>query len=221
MLALARRQRVGDRVQRVDHPLALLDLEVGDRRAQARVPVDHVVVAVDQALLVELDEDLEHGLDVGLVHREALVLVVERGAEALELLDDLPAVELAPLPHPLDERGTAELLARAALRDQLLLDEALCRDPGVVGAEDPLRPLAAHAVGAHEHILDRAVERVAHVQRAGDVRRRHRDRVVLVGAAFGLGMDQVRGQPALEHARFHLGGLKTCVLPEIVGHLDG
>ena len=61
-LALAGGQRVGDRVQRVDDALALLDLEVGDRRAQPRIPVDHVVVAVDQALLVELDEDLQHGL---------------------------------------------------------------------------------------------------------------------------------------------------------------
>ena len=44
-------QRVGDRVERVLH-LAVLDLEVADRRAAARVPVDEVVVAVDVALAV-------------------------------------------------------------------------------------------------------------------------------------------------------------------------
>ncbi len=68
-------QRVGDRVQRVGD-LALLDLEVADRRAQARVPVDHAVVAVDQALVVERDEHAQDGLGVALVQREALVLVV-------------------------------------------------------------------------------------------------------------------------------------------------
>ena len=48
--------RVVDRVQRVGD-LAVLDLEVGDRRARARVPIDQVVVAVDVALLVQRDED--------------------------------------------------------------------------------------------------------------------------------------------------------------------
>ena len=48
-------ERVVDRVERV-LDLALLDLEVRDRRAQPGVPVDHVVVAVDQALLVQAHE---------------------------------------------------------------------------------------------------------------------------------------------------------------------
>ena len=38
--------------------LALLDLEVGDGGVQLGVPVDQPLVAVDQALLVERDEDL-------------------------------------------------------------------------------------------------------------------------------------------------------------------
>ena len=52
--------RVVDRVERV-LDLAVLDLEVGDRRVRARVPVDHVVVAVDVALVVELLEDAVDG----------------------------------------------------------------------------------------------------------------------------------------------------------------
>ena len=75
-------ERVVDVVERVGD-LALLDLEVGDRRAAARIPVDHVAVAVDVALLVERDEDLQHRLGVGGVEREALVVVVaarRRGA---------------------------------------------------------------------------------------------------------------------------------------------
>ena len=57
--ARARLQRVVDHVERVLH-VALLDLEVRDRRAGARVPVDHVVVAVDQALLVQPHEHVLH-----------------------------------------------------------------------------------------------------------------------------------------------------------------
>jgi hypothetical protein len=41
--------------------LLLLDLKVGDRRVQLGVPVHQALVAVDQAVLVEVDEDLAHG----------------------------------------------------------------------------------------------------------------------------------------------------------------
>ena len=45
--------------------LDLLHLEVGDRRLELRVPVDEPLVLVDQALLVEVDEHLEHGAATG------------------------------------------------------------------------------------------------------------------------------------------------------------
>ena len=180
--AVARRQRVVDVVEGVGD-LALLHLEVGDRRARARVPVDQVVVAVDQALVVEVHEDLQHGLGVVLVEREALLVVVQRGAQPLELLDDRAAVEARPLPRALHERLAPDLLAARALGAQRLLDLRLGRDAGMVGAEDPLRVAPAHAVEADQRVLHRVVERVAHVQGAGHVRRRDRDRVVLVRRA--------------------------------------
>ena len=86
-LARAVLERIGDVEERVGD-LAVLDLEVGDRRARPRVPVDQVVVAVDEVLVVEVDEDLHHRAHVGVVEREALVVVVHRRAEPLELLDD-------------------------------------------------------------------------------------------------------------------------------------
>src|SRR6185312_7598701 len=107
---IAALDRVVDREQRV-LDLLVLDLEVGDRRARARVPVDHVVVAVDVALVVELLEDAVDGLDVAFVEGEALALVVAGGAEPLVLLDDPRAVLLFPLPDPLDELLATELLA--------------------------------------------------------------------------------------------------------------
>ena len=60
-------------------------------------------------------------------------------------------------------------------RLQLLLDDDLRRDAGVVGAELPQRVVAAHPVVADQHVHQRLLERVAHVQRAGDVRRRQLD----------------------------------------------
>ena len=55
---------------------------------------------------------------------------------------------------------------------QLVLDDDLRRDAGVIGADLPQRVVAAHAVIADQHVHQRLLERVSHVQRAGDVRRR-------------------------------------------------
>ena len=176
--------------------------EIADR--VPGIPVDHVVVAVDQPLLVEVDEHLLDRLHVALVEREALVLVVARGAQALELLHDRAPVALAPLPHAALELLAAELRAARALRGQQLLDLCLGRDAGVVGAEDPFRAAAVHAVEADQHVLHRGVQRVAHVQRARDVRRRDRDRVVLGRRALRLRVEITRLEPPREHARLDL-----------------
>ena len=58
---------------------------------------------------------------------------------------------------------------------QLALDHHLGGDAGMVGARLPQHVAAAHALEAAQHVLQRVVERVAHVQRAGDVRRRDHD----------------------------------------------
>ena len=59
----------------------------------------------------------------------------------------------------------------------------------------PERPVAAHPVPADEHVLDRAVQRVAEVQVAGDVRRRHADDVALVAGRPGAGGVVALGLP--------------------------
>ncbi len=138
---------VADRVQRVGLA-ALLDLQVGDRRARAGVPVDDVPVAVDEALLVERHEHLHDRAVVALVEREALFGVVARGPQPLELLDDRVPVVLAPLPRPAHELLAPELLAARALGAQRLLDLRLRGDARVVGTKDPLRPLAVPSGGS-------------------------------------------------------------------------
>ena len=59
---------------------------------------------------------------------------------------------------------------------------------------------------ADEHVLHRAVERVAHVQRPGDVRRRHRDHEGLAGIVR-LGREGMALLPAREHRRLDGGGV--------------
>ena len=157
--------------------LDLLDLEIGNRGLQLRVPVDEALVLVDQPFAVELDEHLAHGRAQSLVHGEAFARPVAGGAEPLQLVDDRAARLRLPRPDPFEKFRAAQgaTIGLLAFRE-LALDDHLRRDAGMVGARLPQHVLAAHALEAGENVLQRIVERMAHVQVAGDVRRRDDDR---------------------------------------------
>ena len=106
----------------------------------------------------------------------------------------------------LHELLAPELLARQVHPPEHALDHVLRRDAGVVGAADPERVAALHAPQADDHVLHRAVERVPHVQGAGDVGRRHGDHERLAGVVR-LGGERARRLPAREHRRLDGGGV--------------
>ena len=165
-------QRVPDREEAIVD-LAVLDLEIGDCARAPRAPVDDPVVAVEEAALVEMDEVLEDRADVPVVHREPLAAVVERRAEPAELTVDHPAVVLEPAPGALArtprdrDRAASALPSRGRARRRSASRSRHGRSPAARGS----RTRACGASGSSE-ILDRRVQGVAHVQLAGDVRRR-------------------------------------------------
>ena len=65
------------------------------------------------------------------------------------------------------------------LFEQPPFDDRLRGDAGVVGAGHPHGVVALHPLRANENVLQRVVERVPHVQRPGDIRRRNDDAVRL------------------------------------------
>ena len=75
-----------------------------------------------------------------------------------------------------DEGFAPEVVLGLALLRELPLDHVLGGDARVVGARHPERVAAVHALVADQDVLERVVERVAQVERAGDVRRRDDDR---------------------------------------------
>jgi hypothetical protein len=150
----------------------VLHFEIGDGRAAARAPVHDVLAAIDQAVFIEADEHLAHGARKIFVHGEIFAVPVDGCAEALHLVEDGAAVELFPLPHALDEFFAAQVAALLAFFGEMALDHHLRGDAGVVGAGQPERDEAAHAMPAHDDVHLRLVEHVAHVQAAGDVGRR-------------------------------------------------
>ena len=166
--------------------LDLLHFEIGDRGLQLRIPIDQPLVLVDQALAIERDEDLHHRARQALVHGEALARPVAGGAEPLELADDGAAGFRLPFPHPLDEGLAAQSRGSGSCAlHELALDHRLGGDAGMVGARLPQHVAAAHALEAAQDVLQRIVQRMAHVQRAGDIGRRDDD-------AIGLGLGALR-----------------------------
>ena len=205
-IAAAVGERVAD-IPEVARLVDILDLRVGERRQAVRAPVDDAAALVDQALIVELAERLAHGLGAALVHREAGAGPVTARAHLLLLLDDAVAVLFLPLPHALQELLAAEVVARQALLGaQFLFDLDLRGDARVVGAGEPQGGVALHALKARQDVLQRRVHCMAHVQLAGDVRRRHDDGKRLF-VRVGLGLEAVVVHPHLIDAALDLLGL--------------
>ncbi len=167
-------QRIADMPERA-FLLDALDLQVRHGGAQHRVPVDQPLAPVDQPLLVQPHEHFgDHARHLR-VHREIFAAPVDRRAHAPHLPRDGRTRFLLPGPYLLDEGLAAEVVPRDALRVELALDHDLRGDARVVGARHPQRVGAPHARVARQAVHDGLVERVSHVQRAGDVGRRQLD----------------------------------------------
>ena len=199
-------ERVSEVPERTLHILRL-DLEVGNRGLELGIPVYQPLVAVDQPVVIKVDEGLEHGIAEMLVHGELFAAPVHRTAEAAQLARDRAAAFLFPLPHLGDEILAAVIGALVLLRFQLAFDDHLRGDARMVGAHHPQRVLAAQPLVADHDILQRVVERVADMQAAGDVGRRVDDRIGLGVGAFGA--EQALVLPMGVPARLDFGGIES------------
>ena len=205
-----------DRIaQVVEFAVRLLEDHLLVRKGRLRrgVPVDHPHAAVDFPLFIEVAEDAQDAFRAGFVHREARAVPVARGAQLAQLLEDHAAVFLFPLP------GVAEeLLARERrLFDALFVEHrhhlGLGGDRRMVHARHPAGVFSRHAGAAHQHVLQRVVEHVPHVEHARHVGGRNDDRV---GFPFvGLRVEDAPVDPVVVPLGFDL---LRCVF---VGDLHG
>ena len=150
----------------------MLDFDIRECRIARRAPIRNARPLIDQPLLVKAHENFAHGARAALVHREALARPVARRAERSELIHDAAAVLLLPLPDALRELLAPEFVAVRPLCAKRRLHLRLRRDARMVAARNPDHILAAHALIAHEDVLQRIVEGVPHVELARHIRRR-------------------------------------------------
>ncbi len=105
---------------------------------------------------------------------------------------------------------------------ELALDHHLRGDAGVVGARLPQHVAALHAPIAAQHVLQRVVERMAHMQVAGDVGRRDDDAERLgVGALGTAGAEGLRFLPIGGDAALHGGEIESLVHRQTLGAKSG
>jgi hypothetical protein len=186
--------RVGDEVQRV-LVLLPLDLEVGDGRAVVRAPVDDSRRAIDPTPVVELDEGGHHRAVVARVHREPETRPVHRRAHQPQLVEDRRADLLVPGVHARVECSAAQLFFGGAFTGELLLDHVLGGDRRMVVAGQEQDLVAGHSLVTGQQVVDGCLQRVAHVQLAGDVRRWEAHRELLL-VARGVRGEKTVGLPA-------------------------
>ncbi len=202
-----------ERVFEVPHSpidFAVLDFEIGNRGLEMRVPVDQPLVAIDEALIIERHEDLLHGLAQSLIHGEALARPVGGDAEPLVLTDNRAAGFFLPGPDTFGEFFPCEIGTLLLLQREIALDHHLRRDAGMVGARLPEHILAAHPLEPDQHILEGMVQRMAHMQDAGDIRRRDHDAIGL-GSRVHARLETAGILPRLVEARFGVSRVETRV----------
>ena len=171
-----------------------LHLQITHRRSRSGTPIDQVFAPVDQALLVQAQEGLHHRLVQAGIEGEALPLPVHRIAESPQLANDRAAAFGLPGPGPFKKGITAQVVPIEALGLELALQDRLHRNRSVVGAGQAEHVLAAQALEAHDRVDQGGVEGMAHVQAAGDIRRRNHDREGL-SWRLRIGMEGARLLP--------------------------
>ncbi len=174
-----------------------VDLQVGYRGTQIRIPVHQTLATIDQSFLVHPHKYFDDRARHLRVHREVTALLafgvgkspVARHAEAAHLPGDGRPRLLLPFPDAFDEFFAPQVVPGLAFELQLALDHDLRCDTGVVRTDHPVGGKAAHAVVADQCIHQGLLECMAHVQGAGNIRRRKLDavrRIFFVAAYFEI-----------------------------------
>ena len=180
---------------------------VGNGGLELGIPVHQALAAVNEALLEQVEEGVAHGLRANRVQREALTAPVTADAQALELLGDAGFVFVFPFPDAFHQRVAADVVAGLVfVLEKALFDDCLRGDTRMVRTRNPQRVAAGLTAVAYQNILERIVECVSQMERAGNVRGRNHDRERF---ALSAGCKTVILSPGLMPSGFHIFRIVT------------
>ena len=156
--------------------ILMFHFRVADRGLAFRAPVDDLGPFIDPAFLIHLNEYFQNGIGYTFIHRKALSVPVCAAAQFFQLIHDTSAVFFLPFPGFLKEPFSSKVFLVDAFFFQCFYDFDFGCNAGVVTSRLPKRVIPLHPFLADHDILQRIVQGMAHMQLAGDVRRRHDDR---------------------------------------------
>ena len=120
------------------------------------------------------------GATASLIKRKSSSVPIAAAAHLLELAKNPFFVFVFPFPDSFDKLFATEVVARLAFVFlEPLFDDGLSGDPGMIGSGHPERIKSLHPLHPNQNVLQRIVERVAKMQRTGNVGGRDDDRVRL------------------------------------------
>ena len=219
-----KRNRPGQGCERItqmpQRPLHLLHfhLQITHCRTGSGTPIDEIFAAINQALLMQPHKGFHHCFVEPRIEGEALAAPIHRIAQAAQLADDGAAAFRLPGPGPLKESIATQVIFVGSFSLELLFQDRLHGNRGVVGARQAEHILALQALEAHHRVDQGGVEGMAHVQAAGHVRRRNHDAERFAGGV-GIGMEGPRLLPGGLPAG--LGAGRVVGLGQGVGHGGG
>ena len=193
----------------------VLDLCIGNRCLADRAPVDDLGSLINVALIVEALENFQNRVGTAFIHCEALSVPVSGTAKLLKLADDSCSVLFSPGPTMLQEFFSSDFILFDSLAAQMIDDLDFRCDCSVIGSGLPESLIALHSLPTDQNILHRVVKRMAHMQLAGNVWRRHDDRErLLIRIHFGVEVTAI--QPLLVQPVFQ--ALRVVSLSEFLFH---
>ena len=205
-------------IERPEVPIDLffVNLIVGDGSLKKTVPIHEPLASEDQAVFEHLEERLPHRARADFVQREPHPPPVATGTEPFQLAEDALLVNVLPFPNPLDEGFAPDVVPRQPLLfKHPFFDDRLRGDPRVIGPRHPERFVALHPSPPSQQVLQRAVQRMPHVQRPGHVRQRNHDdmrRLGRIGVRIEVAAFLPKGKP------FGFGGGGIVLLGDFGGH---
>ena len=178
------------------------NFNVRQGRPRLRIPVNNVGSPVNQALLVEVNEDLPHGLVQSFIQGKAFPVVINGNPHLGPLLMDNVGVLVLPVPDLLNELFPAQIVTGNPLLAQPGFYLRLGGNSGVVHSRNPQNVVTLHPLLTDNNILQGRVPGVAQVKFPGNVRRRDHDRI-RVGLLVTAGFEQALVNPPLVAASFN------------------
>ncbi len=126
--------------------LGIFHFQVRNSRLQTRRPVDHARTLVDQPFFIQLHKSFPHRTGQTFIQGETLAIPIARCAQPSELVDDLTAILLFPLPDACFEGFAPDCFTRGAFFAQQILHLQLRGNASVISPRHPQSRLALHAV---------------------------------------------------------------------------